>query len=51
MSKTTSKQRYTQLMSWLSTRTSGASDVVKKKRFSKADHINKVNRRYGAKSN
>ena len=51
MSKTSSKQRYTQLMSWLSTRPSSGTNVRKKKRFSKADHTNKVNKHYGAKSN
>ena len=51
MSKSTPKQRYTQLISWL------ISNGIKKEtpktnsRFSKADHRNKVNKRYGAKSN
>lgn len=51
MSKSTAKQRYTQLMSWLSTRPSSGTQAKKNKRFSKADHRNKINKHYGAKSN
>ena len=51
MSKTTSKQRYTQLKEWLSTNVKGSTTktAATKGKFSKADHYKKQNNRYGSK--
>lgn len=50
MSKTSPKQRYTQLKEWLSTRGTTSNNGKKsQRRFSKADHYKKVNDRYGNK--
>lgn len=57
MSKISSKSRVTQLKEWLPTLKSYRDKYMKKdnptsgKRFSKADHYNKVNNRYGNKKN
>jgi len=57
MSKISSKQRYLQLTEWLPTLKSYRAKYMKKddsrneKRFSKADHYNKQNNRYGSKKN
>lgn len=51
MSKSTPKQRYTQLKEWLSTRTTGGNDTKKTRKFSKSDHYKKVNKHYGSKKN
>lgn len=49
MSKSSPKQRYTQLKEWLATRSTGDNDSKKPRKFSKADHYKKVNNRYGGK--
>lgn len=50
MSKTSAKQRYTQLKEWLSTRgTNNSNGKKSQRRFSKSDHYKKVNDRYGNK--
>ena len=49
MSKTSPKQRYTQLMNWLSTKQTGGKDAKKPRKFSKSDHYKKVNKYYGSK--
>jgi len=57
MSKISSKQRYLQLTDWLPTLKSYREKHMKKddvrsgEKFSKADHYNKVNNRYGSKKN
>lgn len=50
MSKTSTKQKLTQLKEWLKTRGNYTESKSKKPRkFSKADHYKKVNERYGNK--
>jgi len=49
MSKSSAKQKVTQLKEWLATRSSGGNDSKKPRKFSKADHYKKVNNRYGGK--
>lgn len=51
MSKNSAKQRYTQLMSWLSTNQSGGNSTKQPRKFSKSDHYKKVNKHYGSKEN
>jgi|TARA_R110000803_G_scaffold83470_3_gene149561 hypothetical protein len=47
MSKTSAKQRYIQLMEWLSTRKSGGNTTKTTRKFSKADTYKQTNNRYG----
>ena len=52
MSKTTSKQKYEQLTTWLETRKTGSSstsETRKPRKFSKSDHYKQANNRYGRK--
>ena len=49
MSKSTPKQRVTQLQEWLKTMKPATSTPAKK--FSKANHYKQANNRYGKKSN
>jgi len=51
MSKISPKRRYTQLKEWLALRTTGDNDTKKARKFSKSDHYNKANNRYGGKKN
>ena len=51
MSKSSAKQKVTQLKEWLATRSNGGNDSKKPRKFSKADHYKKVNNRYGGKKN
>lgn len=49
MSKTSAKQRVTQLKEWLETRSRSNSSSTKPQKFSKSDHYKKVNKYYGSK--
>lgn len=49
MSKTSTKQRVTQLKEWLKVLKPESKSSKKPKKFSKSDHYNKVNKRYGGK--
>lgn len=49
MSKTTSKQKYVQLMEWLSVFKKGDNSSKKTRKFSKADYYKKTRERYGRK--
>ena len=49
MSKSTSKQKYDQLTSWLDSRKSGTTSSKQPRKFSKTDHYKKQNNRYGSK--
>jgi len=49
MSKSSTKQKVTQLKEWLKTMKTTETASKKSNKFSKADHYNKVNNRYGCK--
>jgi len=49
MSKQSAKQRYEQLTEWLAVRTTNNNSTKQPTKFSKADHYNKQNNRYGRK--
>ena len=49
MSKQSAKQRYEQLTEWLSVRATNKNSTKQPTKFSKADHYNKQNNRYGRK--
>ena len=49
MSKSSSKQKITQLKEWLKTIKGNDNSSKKPRKFSKADHYKKVNNRYGNK--
>ena len=51
MSKSSNKQKVTQLKEWLKTIKGGDNSSKKPRKFSKADHYKKVNNRYGNKKN
>lgn len=49
MSKSSTRQKVTQLKEWLKTLNTGSNSSNKPRKFSKADHYNKVNNKYGGK--
>lgn len=51
MSKTSAKQRVTQLKEWLEIRSKRSGTSNKPQKFSKSDYYNKVNNHYGSKKN
>ena len=51
MSKSSNKQKVTQLKEWLKTIKGGDTSSNKTRKFSKADNYKKVNNRYGNKKN
>ena len=49
MSKSSTKQKVTQLKEWLKTLGTEVSSPKRTRKFSKADHYNKANNKYGGK--
>ena len=49
MSKSSTKQKVTQLKEWLKTLGTEVSSPNRTRKFSKADHYNKANNKYGGK--
>ena len=49
MSKSSTKQKVTQLREWLKTIKAGDNSSKKPRKFSKSDHYKKTRERYGSK--